>query len=252
MKIDLNEKNLSKLLSKGVRVNEAGFYEVTEKLNLEVPCRVQKLSAGQIEVGAFSYFLTNRIHKNTRVRIGRYCSISENVVFGLAEHPTDWLGISEFQWVNNFMKSGNKPESNFVPPSRLVTIGNDVWIGDSVLIKGGVSVGNGAIIGAGAVVTKDVEPYAIIGGVPAKLIRYRFSKEIIEKLQQLKWWDYHAKDLQSVDFSDVEKAIAQIEAMKDTLQRYSPKVLSQQDLVEFSPQEPLKGRGLKAFFRRKK
>ena len=77
-------------------------------------------------------------------------------------------------------------------------IGNDVWIGHGVLIKQGVKIGDGSIIGMGAVVTKDVEPYSIVGGVPAHLIKYRFEKSIIKHLLELKWWDCEEKLLKEV------------------------------------------------------
>ena len=76
----------------------------------------------------------------------------------------------------------------YIPPHT--TIGNDVWIGWDVLIKGGVTIGNGAVIGARSVVTKDVPPYAVVAGVPAKVIKYRFEQEKIDLLQQLQWWDW--------------------------------------------------------------
>ena len=70
-----------------------------------------------------------------------------------------------------------------------VILGNDVWVGSHVLINGGVHIGNGACIAAGAVVVKDVPPYAIVGGVPAKIIRYRFPKEVIDRLESIQWWN---------------------------------------------------------------
>ena len=80
-------------------------------------------------------------------------------------------------------------EKDLFNPSKTTVIGNDVWIGESVVIIDGLKIGTGSIIAAGAVVTKDVEPYSIVGGVPAKLIRFRFEKDIVQKLLNSKWWE---------------------------------------------------------------
>ncbi len=80
-------------------------------------------------------------------------------------------------------------KDTIAPPFKRVKIGNDVWIGYGALIVGGVTIGDGACIGAGAIVTKDVPPYAIVGGVPAKVLKYRFPEQIIAKLLDEKWWN---------------------------------------------------------------
>lgn len=120
--------------------------------------------------------------------IGAYCSISDHVFIGGAEHPMDWVSTSPvFQ---NVRHSGPKKRyAKFdLPKSKKTFIGNDVWIGHGVTIKQGVTIGNGAVVGSNALVTKDVPPYAIVGGVPAKTIKYRFPQEVIDRLEEVKWW----------------------------------------------------------------
>lgn len=121
--------------------------------------------------------------------IGSFCSLASGIHIGLAEHPTSWISTSPvFQDVRNSSvkkKFARKP----LPESKRTTIDHDVWIGTNAIIKKGVHVGTGAVIASGAVVTKDVEPYAIVGGCPAKLIRYRFDKNMIERLLNSKWWE---------------------------------------------------------------
>lgn len=121
--------------------------------------------------------------------IGSYCSVSDHVFIGGAEHPVDWVSTSPV--FHNTRHSG--PSKRFakfdLPKTKRTIIGNDVWIGHGVTIKQGVIIGNGAVVGSNALVTKDVAPYAIVGGVPAKTIKYRFSQDVINRLEEVQWWN---------------------------------------------------------------
>lgn len=144
-------------------------------------------------IGMYSYVSFNSIVQNTS--IGNYCSIANDVFCGLGRHPLDRFSTSPvFYRFKNLLGESvaiDDDFKNYLP----VTIGNDVWVGARAVILDGVSVGNGAVIAAGAVVTKDVPPYAIVGGVPAKLIRYRFSEEKISSLLHSQWWNSRPKDV---------------------------------------------------------
>ncbi len=130
--------------------------------------------------------------------IGAFCSISDHVFIGGAEHPMDWLCMSPvFQ---NVRHSGPKKRfAKFVlPKSKCTIIGNDVWIGHGVTIKQGVKIGDGAVLGSNALVTKDVPPYAIVGGVPAKVIKYRFTQDVIDRLEEIRWWNLPDEEITKV------------------------------------------------------
>ena len=182
----------------------------------------------QIRVGAFTTFDGDR--GDCRIRnlsIGRYCAIAKHVDIGLSRHPTTWLGVSARQY---FPKYGNwhgflgkTVSCRPFQEASFTEIGNDVWIGDRVVVMAGVKIGDGAIVGAGAVVTKDVPPYAIVGGVPARIISYRFDESVIRELLELKWWRYDISDFGDVDWSDIRVAITEIKAkMSSGLTPYEP------------------------------
>ena len=119
--------------------------------------------------------------------IGAFTSIADNCSCGMPEHSILHTSTSPV-----FQKGRNKLRTNFScyeqPQYKRTVIGNDVWIGNNVSIKAGVTIGDGAVVGMASVVTKDVPPYAVVVGNPARIIKYRFSEDIIQKLLDLKWW----------------------------------------------------------------
>lgn len=150
---------------------------------------------------------------NDRLQIGRYCSIAAEVRFIMngGNHPTTWLTTYPFPIFGQGWESATPPTW----PNRGDTvIGNDVWIGYAAVIMPGIHVGDGAIIGTASVVTKDVPPYAIIGGNPATILRYRFDEAIIARLLAVRWWDWdlarvtkHVGALCSGDVTALEGAV---------------------------------------------
>lgn len=145
-------------------------------------------------LGDYSYIGYSSNINNSQ--IGMFCSISANVNIGLPTHPTNYISTSPifFNTYNALKKTWVKVDTYDSSPRRTI-IGNDVWIGLNSTILGGVRIGDGAIIAAHSLVTKDVPDYAIVGGIPAKILRYRFSEETIKKLLDLKWWNKTEKDL---------------------------------------------------------
>lgn len=148
--------------------------------------------------------------------IGRYCSIASNVQLVVGNHPTkDFVSTHPIFYAKreigglNFGIDESFHEVSILPGTddRYLKVGNDVWIGTNVLIINGITIGDGAIIAAGSVVTKDVPAYAIVGGVPAKLIRYRFDEDDIKFLEKLQWWNKEDKWIISMAsyFNDIKK-----------------------------------------------
>jgi len=134
------------------------------------------------------YSRVNPFCKLAHTTVGNFSAIGQGTESGLGQHPLNYLSTQSIFYKNN--KFRNDWVKQIDLPALPIQIGNDVWIGKHSTILDGVSVGNGAVVAARAVVTKDVPPYAIVGGVPAKIIKYRFSQEIIERLLKIQWWNF--------------------------------------------------------------
>jgi len=144
-------------------------------------------------------------------KIGRFCSLGSNIRVVSATHPVKGFisshpaFFSDSYWFH-YVHASKFKEHLTNEDGFECTIGNDVWIGDNVLILGGCNIGDGAVIGMGSVVLHDVPPYTIVAGIPAKEIRKRFPDEVVDSLQQIKWWNKPIEWIEknAEDFSNVE------------------------------------------------
>ena len=201
--------NICGIISIGKNVNINNSTLNNEILISDSTCIVNTTINGPVKIGTNCYIAEATIDRFSYVvdgayilmaDIGPFSSIGKNVFVGLPVHPIDYVSTSP-AFYSSYNQCGEdlvkvKHETNEFVPTK---IGADVWIGNASMIKGGVSIGHGAIIGACSLVTKDVPPYSIVGGVPAKIIKYRFDFEIIDKLISSRWWEHkqeHLRELQ--------------------------------------------------------
>lgn len=137
-------------------------------------------------IGDYSYVGHNS--RLTHAHVGKFCSLAGDGSYGMGTHSLDHISTSSIFTSKRNGTLIKWTDKSMFEEYKGINIGNDVWIGTRVLVMGGVNIGNGAVVAAGAVVTKDVPPYAVVGGVPAKVLKYRFSEDVIQELENSKWW----------------------------------------------------------------
>ncbi|MCU0908306.1 MAG: CatB-related O-acetyltransferase [Rhodobacteraceae bacterium] len=211
---------------------------------IEGPTSIQSAVAGGalIDVGAFCNLSGGQINN---VVVGRYVSIADGVVVGAHEHPTDWLTTSRTSyypevhgWDRLMMGDAAEGLARRIVPYTgscpVTTLGPDVWIGQGAFVKAGVTVGAGAVIGARATVLKDVPPYAIVVGTPARVIRLRFPDALVERMLAVQWWRYAIYDLFAAPMNRPEAVLDHIEdrVAAGTLHPYVGPVLGPADLTD--------------------
>lgn len=223
-------KNGKKLIttSEYPQLSTWGIYN---KTILEAPLYIGKSQIEAEKIGAFTFINLRSVHHETTncsiecQSIGRFCMFAHSINIGFAGHPTDFISNhlifrydNKTEYAHDFMNISHSyteeaMRNKYIEQSRkpLPIIGNDVWIGYGVTILNGVEIGDGAIIGAGSTVVKDVEPYSIIAGNPARTIRKRLPERDIETLLKISWWDYGPDILQGIDLSNTEKGIRILE-----------------------------------------
>lgn len=186
---------LINIISLPLRVfSKISFLAIIQNSNID---KSAAISAGakfyRSTIGRYSYIGRSSFIIDTS--IGNFCSIGPGCNIGGTGHPIEWVSTSPVfhKWDNILKKNFSRHEYDIFSNT---IIGNDVWIATNVMIKAGVKISDGAIIGMGAVVTKDIGPYEIWAGNPARMIKKRFDDSTIEKLLTVKWWDYEEKILQ--------------------------------------------------------
>ncbi|WP_417821472.1 CatB-related O-acetyltransferase [Terasakiella sp.] len=182
---------------------DTGFFMEAES---KVPFEQFSSSIENFFIGRNSYILNGGLYSSNTI-IGRYCSISKDVYLGNTNHDFNCLSTS-------FVPDDPGFQSQRVKGYNIV--GCDVWIAANSIVLQGLTIGHGAVVGAGSVVTKDVPPYAIVAGNPARIIKYRFAPQIIEGLLETKWWTLPDSIIRQLPAHDVEMCIEGLRAARRT------------------------------------
>jgi len=146
------------------------------------------VSLNNVNIGDYSYVSFNTSISKTE--IGKFSSIGPNCRIGLGKHPSDTFVSTHPAFFSSTKRAQMTfSDKNYFKEMENIKIGNDVWLGANIIVLDGLNIADGVIIAAGSVVTKDIPAYAIVGGVPARIIKYRFKEETIKKLLEFKWWN---------------------------------------------------------------
>jgi len=201
------------------KIGETVIHETVRLREAEIGRRCEILRNSYVEysrLGDYSYLGQNC--EVADATIGKFVAIANSVRIGAPNHPMGRPAQHRFTYCPEYYEASATRDRGFFADRRAatVTIGNDVWIGHAAIILPGVQVGDGAVIAAGAVVSRDVAPYTVVGGVPARAIRERFSREIAQRLRRIAWWDWP----DTVLFERL--AHFQTDAIDDFCDRYDP------------------------------
>jgi acetyltransferase-like isoleucine patch superfamily enzyme len=239
----LTESLINTLRSKGVSTLLRPGANLPLHSVFEPPCSIKWMNISHsLRLGAFSYAVSGFYFG---CRIGRYCSFGEEVQIGRHPHPMHWMSTSPF-FYSTFENVLDMPlpDSIEMRPfhdfpkttkpviAKLTTIGNDVWIGHGAFILPGVTIGDGAVIAAMSVVTKDVPPYAVVAGSPARIKKFRFPEPQIEGLLATRWWDFAPWDLKGAPIDDIPALVEFIKALRENNKApYASELVNLADLV---------------------
>lgn len=217
--------------------DENGYLEEFSSLNGHIFC----------QIGSISY--SNSPIKRTDIQIGRYCSMASGWGFIAGKHPLQLLSTSSFfydDYYSIFPNSNTKfsnhaftpqPINTFLEQPAKTIIENDVYICTDVLLKPGIRLHTGCVVAQRAVVTKDVPPYAIVGGMPAKVLRYRFDEQTRARLLKLEWWKYHFSSFSGIDpYLNINAYLDELEKLieKSEIKPFKPAKICFKELVELS------------------
>lgn len=196
MLVPFNEASPARLRRFGLALGFTAPTPMRAEFAVEAPVVVDGVIHTDLpfRMGAFSAVYGGRLRD---VAIGRYCSIAADLQTGWDDHPMDWATSSMLgyvpalhDWASLMGHDEFAPAHSFPSLHGTTTIGNDVWIGYGAFLRSGVTIGDGAVIGTRALVLRDVPPYAVVVGSPARVLRYRFDAPLIERFLRVRWWRY--------------------------------------------------------------
>jgi acetyltransferase-like isoleucine patch superfamily enzyme len=226
MTLSLTESLIARLRAQGVSTLLRPGASLPDDCAFEPPCSLKWMNVQHsLRLGAFSYAVSGFYFG---CRIGRYCSFGEEVQIGRHPHAMHWVTTSPFLYTpfQNVLDQDLPPGVELAPhkafkrstrpvTAKTTNIGNDVWIGHGAFVLPGVTIGDGAVVAAMAVVTKDVPPYAVVAGSPARVVKMRFPEAQVQALRASGWWDFAPWQLKGAVVDDIDAFTAHVQALRD-------------------------------------